>query len=489
MLRIFTRTLRYFCIFVGLLFSFHALAEPWLGTRFAQNCAGCHAPGRKNLPPVLRRCSLSCQGCHVNPNGGGLRSFYGKWNEDYWLRSFRSKKLKQPKLAAPFHKQFYGRKQKKLSVKNIRKIIRKGFPLVRSNEEFENELLYDRYHDKFYHVNAKSRREFEFSIPQTDPYRLMDEQKIDGGGDFRLFAYKNQSGPDQKLHPFLMEATFGVRYRPLRHTHFVYEARYLGIPVGQRVDNVAGNEQTRSLYLMQDALPWNIFVMGGFYRPLFGNYTPDHTALAQEMASLVTTGQQNSTRNLYKAISVGSAPNVPFGNLHYIMKRVGSNPNEKESGLAGNFGLRFVTFGAQLNYSFWSTEDKSQADNLVQVEMHALEMRGAWKEYIFGIEGASFARDEELLDFREGGVITLEGKYRFWRENYGTLEIAQANTARNILPGSANQIKIGSKHFLFPGLEIATSYSMDKETQNATGTTPETTTDISTISVQIHTYF
>ena len=84
--------------------------------------------GRKNLPPVLRRCSLSCQGCHVNPNGGGLRSFYGKWNEDYWLRSFRSKKLKQPKMAAPLHKQFYGRNPKnKVIVKNIKKIIRQSF--------------------------------------------------------------------------------------------------------------------------------------------------------------------------------------------------------------------------------------------------------------------------------------------------------------------------------------------------------------------------
>ncbi|WP_132318633.1 hypothetical protein [Pseudobacteriovorax antillogorgiicola] len=462
------------------------MAEPWLGTRFAQNCSGCHAPGRKNLPPVLRRCSLSCQGCHVNPNGGGLRSFYGKWNENYWLRSFRVKRLKQPKLIAPFHKQFYGRKQKKLSVQNIRKIIRKGFPLVRSNEEFENELLYDRYHDKFYHVNAKSRREFEFSIPQTDPYRLMDEQKIDGGGDFRFFAYKYMDGEDQDLHPFLMEATFGIRYRPLRHTHFVYEARYLGVPIGQQMDTIPGQEQTRSLYVMQDDLPWNIFVMGGYYRPLFGNYTPDHTALAQEMASFITTGQANSTRNLYKALSVGSAPNVPFGNIHYIMKRVGTNGNDKETGIAGNFGLRFVTFGAQVNYSFWTTTDASEEANSKRVEMHAIEFRGTWREYIVGIEGVSMARDEELSDFREGGVITLEGKYRFWRENYATLDIAQANVARNVLPGSSSQIKLGTKHFLTPGLEVGVSYSMDSDDQ----TLPTAAkTDQTTLSFMVHTYF
>ena len=47
-------------------------AEPWLANRFAQNCTACHAPGRLNRKPKDRRCTLSCQGCHVNRNGGGL---------------------------------------------------------------------------------------------------------------------------------------------------------------------------------------------------------------------------------------------------------------------------------------------------------------------------------------------------------------------------------------------------------------------------------
>ena len=46
-------------------------AEPWLSTRYAQNCAGCHAPGRINLKAKDRRCSLSCQGCHVNQMAAG----------------------------------------------------------------------------------------------------------------------------------------------------------------------------------------------------------------------------------------------------------------------------------------------------------------------------------------------------------------------------------------------------------------------------------
>ena len=89
-------------------------AEPWLSTRYAQNCAGCHLFESQNLVPKDRRCSLSCQGCHVNPNGGGMRSFYGKRNSKYWLRSTRLKKnkynkyIENPKIFADFPKQKYG---------------------------------------------------------------------------------------------------------------------------------------------------------------------------------------------------------------------------------------------------------------------------------------------------------------------------------------------------------------------------------------------
>ncbi|MFW7377771.1 MAG: hypothetical protein ACOH5I_03040 [Oligoflexus sp.] len=460
------------------------LAEPWLGTRFAQNCAACHAPGRKNLPPILRRCSLSCQGCHVNPNGGGLRSFYGKWNEDYWLRSMRTRKLKQPKPVAPFHKQFYGRKQnRQAQVKNMKKIIEKGFPLVLSQNEFENELLYDRYHDKFYHINAKSRREFEYSIPQDDPYRQMDESKIDGGADFRLFAFKNLDGPDTALRPFLMEMSYGLRYRPLRHTHFVYESRFFGRPIGQRVDLIPGTEKTRSMYAMVDDLPWNGYVMYGYYKPLFGNYTPDHTSLAQVMVSNVTTGQGNTARNIYRALSLGSAPNVPFGNLHYISKRVGDNRNENETGFAGNFGLRFVSFGLQVTYSFWATQDETDKANTKQVEMHAFEARGTYQDYIVGIEAVSMARDDPTQDFREGGVITLEGKYRFWLENYATLEYAIANTGADLTPGTANQIKIGSRHFLIPGFNLTFQYTKENNK------TSLSKSDRSYLSMMVHSHF
>ena len=166
--------------------------RPWLSNRYAQNCAGCHAPGRKNLPPVKRRCSLSCQGCHVNPSGGGLRSHYGKWNENRWLRSFYSEDLKSHKSTLPYKKQPYAlsNKKRKLLLKTRRSVVL-------------NEVPYDRKNDSLDHINAKSQLDFEKTIPRQDPYRLLSKDKVDAGMDLRWQAkncllYTSPSPRDQR---------------------------------------------------------------------------------------------------------------------------------------------------------------------------------------------------------------------------------------------------------------------------------------------------
>jgi hypothetical protein len=94
-------------VFFGIFISFFASAEPWLANRYAQNCAACHAPGRLNRETPDRRCTLTCQGCHVSPQGGGMRNQYGVWNQRHWLRSFQSDFLKDHPTPAPLKNQPY----------------------------------------------------------------------------------------------------------------------------------------------------------------------------------------------------------------------------------------------------------------------------------------------------------------------------------------------------------------------------------------------
>lgn len=54
-----------------------AYATPLIALREADNCQGCHRPGRAQRPLLDRRCTLDCQGCHVDPAGAGPRNQWG----------------------------------------------------------------------------------------------------------------------------------------------------------------------------------------------------------------------------------------------------------------------------------------------------------------------------------------------------------------------------------------------------------------------------
>lgn len=506
-----------------------ALGEPWLGSKYAQNCAGCHAPGRKNLKPIDRRCSLSCQGCHVSPNGGGLRSFYGKWTEDRWLRSFAMPELfEDHKSTATVFKQHYRPDDKSTADKDERKkktrkkkkrsgkkdeanspdtegtemdpadVTQYGHDLVTTPEVYPDPIPYDR-RDPFYKITAQNDDEFLAQVPLGDPYRQFDYSRTDAGLDARWIwlGLQDHSDPEvkkntEKFRGFLMNVNFSVRYRPFkRYFHLVYESQILGRPV-EKPDyaEILDVAATRSLYAMVDNLPYNVFVKGGLYRPLFGQYVPDHNQLSQRMFAWATTGVTRSQAITFQSFSLGTAPNVPFANVHYIggAKVTGSaQPLDKTRGFAFNGGLRFVSYGGNVNYSYWNTSKKNDDGHDTKLQMHGFGVMGTFFDRLTqGFDFVTFERDDLPVDFRTGAVITSESYFRFWRENYVTAVAGYANTTFDLLPGEGLQLKFGLRSFVVPGLEL--SSTLDRDIQKAKPSGPGASVSSTTWTTQVHFY-
>ena len=123
--------------------------------------------------------------------------------------------------------------------------------------------MYDRSDRREFEI--VNEQEFLRQIPQDDPY-FLSKGKTLTGADLRLLNINDQTNETSRT--FLMSADIGAQYKPTgEHLSFVYEARLLGQFTGNILDEQINNVQTRSLYAMVDDLPYNTFVMAGFYRP------------------------------------------------------------------------------------------------------------------------------------------------------------------------------------------------------------------------------
>ena len=78
----------------GICFTFSLLnpleslkATPLFAVQSSNQCGACHRPGRSEVEVWKRRCTLDCQGCHIDPNGAGPRNQWGYYFENEALAS------------------------------------------------------------------------------------------------------------------------------------------------------------------------------------------------------------------------------------------------------------------------------------------------------------------------------------------------------------------------------------------------------------------
>lgn len=503
--------MRWIVLVVMAFVSTGGLAEPWLSNKAAQNCAGCHAPGRKNLQAMDRRCTLSCQGCHVSPSGGGLRSGYGKWFEGRWLGAFRPKLLEQLLPPAPYKEQPYSKGGASAAPAAPGRGGAKGGPgsseaaavpsMVDAKEVGVDWKLYDR-RDGLEKVISKDRAEFEAQIPEGDPRRELEVSKVDGGADLRWQYYDNQleySAPgirtkDERSEFFLMTGDLALRWRPVyRRYHLVYEGRYLGTPTTTRGEDRLNTLQRRALYLLIDDLPYNLYVMGGYYRPMFGPMLADHTALAEVMLSYAIQENPTAYDQQFQAYSIGGSPNVPFANVHILTKQLGRNPNDTHRGVVFNLGGRFVTLGASFAYSYWRSEKtQTVADTAIKsnLQMHSASGGLQLGPATANLDITAMVKDVPRDAFYRAMVMTFDNQIEFLRSHFLTFQYSQANAAPDLKPGSASQLRVGVRSFLISGVDLSLQYGLSSVERAAIAGVSEASDSVQKgIQGQAHLYF
>ena len=374
-------------------------ALPAYTARSGRICDNCHmtpfeySKQKAWVNPALkeRKCNLSCQTCHTDPSGSGLRTSSGRYyarstlaifnweSRPYWDYKRNITDIAEWFRSEPERKPAPKKQPEKPTAKK---------PVPKQNKPDRN-----RYHQAppvysfsdfasvgtALNANPKKRTYVPdfgiFGRQNADPF-------FNIGGNFRM-AYIHDKSTDAF---FPMQADLAARIHPVEHFSVAGTVGVLG-KTGNLSDtkslSVADRLALRSAYLMLHELPYQAFVRTGAFMPGFGIRTDDHTSFTRKHFEMDTSKRYNSVAG----IETGFAANYPYATVSVFSNNVGALSNDPSQ----NFKFNLRGFGAAVT--------------------------GGWRDLLWGA-GTSFMVKQRPREFN-GNLAALGFDYYF---NVGRLK-------------------------------------------------------------------
>lgn len=286
-------------------------ALPLYTARGGRTCDNCHTlPNTWHDPPQFwrRKCTMSCVGCHVDPNGGGLRTVSGRY---YGLNTL-------PMFAAD-HRPIEDRSRELTALVERLRDPQRTFdtPSSQPTSGPVNPVA-DRPEDPrgsdappaddgwlafgrplFHGSSEMAWLDGRYDDQNADPLLLL-------GADAR-FGYWS-AGP---LF-FPMQADVYAAVHPVEHLTLATTFGARGRTRSLILEGAGEDEQpafgVRDLWVMTHEWPLLAHLRAGRFLPAFGTRVADHTAYIRRAFGL----SQEDPANRVIGVEVGMAPNYPY---------------------------------------------------------------------------------------------------------------------------------------------------------------------------------
>ncbi|RME92227.1 MAG: hypothetical protein D6767_03655 [Candidatus Hydrogenedentota bacterium] len=355
-------------LFVFLLgcFTKHFFSLPLYSARSARVCDNCHSSpfATKRFKawtnPALpkRKCNLSCQTCHVQPSGGGLRTVAGRYYAASTLPAFGARRR-------PYH----DKKRnliKWLTKKETPSSSKQKAPTKKANEttvekqtrpDVQTKFFYPQDWLSFYHPIG-----IESSVDQSEyamDYRRYGNFNADPmltlGADVRSTFYS--AAEMTKVFP--MQFDVGAAFHPVEHITVSSTAGLQGRSSGLQ-DTLSDPEnkpaKIQNAFVMLHEFPMQAYLMAGYFLPEFGVRFDDHTLYTRRPFEMDTSLSGNP--NMVRGIQAGMAPNYPYFSVSYFQTQ-NAKHEATGTGYTVNLIWRDIAYGGGFS---WMQKMRKYAD-------------------------------------------------------------------------------------------------------------------------------